>query len=197
MKRVCITTIIIAIIMGSIACSTSSIVPEIVVQTAIAQTEAVEKTVIASTEQYRKTVIAQTRMFEDSVNTAVALTQVSIDQSQTPIPTPTYTPTATSTPTRQPVYILPSDTPIPPAPIHPTPIPPAPKGGNADINGWCQHLGYSKAVLIDNAAGGWRCQAVDGSQNHISVQDACNWQYGGGGSAQSTNEYPYWVCVFP
>jgi hypothetical protein len=190
MKRVCI--IIIAIIMGSIACSTFSIVPDELVQTAIAKTEVSERTIIASTQEYRNTIIAQTQVFENSVNTAVARTQTAFPQHQTPTATLTFTLTPTPSPTRVPFTRTPTK---PPTNI-PQP-PPKPQGGPIDINGYCRHEGYIEAVLTDNTAYGWKCRAADGTLDGMTMWYACDWQYGGG-TPQFVYSDPYsWTCVFP
>lgn len=198
MKRV--TIIIVAIVVASISCSTFNIVPDKLVQTAIAQTEASEKTIIASTQEYRNTIIAQTQVFENSVNTAVARTQTAFPQHQTPTLTFTLTSTLTLSLTPTPTITRVSFTKAPtktPTNNPQQPPPPQPQGGGVDLTGYCQHVGYIEAVLVDNTAYGWRCKAADDTLHEITVWYVCDWQYGGGTPQFDYNDPYSWRCVFP
>lgn len=68
-----------------------------------------------------------------------------------------------------------------------------------DLNRHCRQHGRERAVNIDGTAYGWRCEDSSGSLHPISIQDACNEQYGAGYTAQfrSMSDPNSWYCAAP
>lgn len=66
-----------------------------------------------------------------------------------------------------------------------------------DLNRHCQQHGRERAVNIDGTAYGWRCEDSQGQLHPMSIQDACNEQYGSGYTAQLSNmsDPNSWSCV--
>ncbi len=68
--------------------------------------------------------------------------------------------------------------------------------GGINISNWCKHwLGdITQVVNINNQWDGWRC-ARDANLYQINLNNACNWQYGGGAWANHTSSSMYsWRC---
>lgn len=68
-----------------------------------------------------------------------------------------------------------------------------------DLNRHCRQHGRERAVNIDGTAYGWRCEDSSGNLHPISIQDACNEQYGAGYTAQfrSMSDPNSWYCAAP
>jgi hypothetical protein len=49
--------------------------------------------------------------------------------------------------------------------------------GGVDMQGYCMSRGYVRADLQGNTAYDWRCVTGSGGRDHISMTDACRWQY--------------------
>lgn len=68
-----------------------------------------------------------------------------------------------------------------------------------DLDRHCRQHGKERVVNIDGTAYGWRCEDLQGQAHHISVQDACNEQYGSGYMAayHSMDDPNSWYCAAP
>lgn len=66
-----------------------------------------------------------------------------------------------------------------------------------DLNRHCRQHGRERAVNIDGTAYGWRCEDSSGNLHSISIQDACNEQYGSGYRAEfrDMNDQNSWYCA--
>ncbi|HEY5956963.1 MAG TPA: hypothetical protein VIV60_10440 [Polyangiaceae bacterium] len=69
--------------------------------------------------------------------------------------------------------------------------------GTVDINGYCQSIGYSGAILDSANAYGWQCYTISGIRAALSMTAACNWQYGLGTTIDRMLDYwasDSWRC---
>lgn len=70
-------------------------------------------------------------------------------------------------------------------------------GGPIDTDGFCKHMQYVGFALADTTAWGVRCKDATGHLFSLSMDQACQWQYGGDAkSAYSEfSNWRSWYCV--
>lgn len=69
--------------------------------------------------------------------------------------------------------------------------------GGVDLRAYCVAKGYEREVLQGDTAYDWRCEADENERDHISMTDACRWQYGTADVIDRVADFhnPYsWQC---